>query len=80
MGIPEALVIASLVTAGSAVYSAQQGGGSVDIPNAALTDKEKDAARKKVGAGSRAAILSGSPEGILTPGTTASRGKLLGNV
>ena len=79
MGVAEAIVISSLVTAGAAVAtsSMNKGGSKPKTAPQYKTDTVPEDLKKKKSA--RAAVLSGDPEGILTPAATSGRGRLLGN-
>lgn len=79
MGIETAIIIAAIAGTTAAVVSATNRPGSPDAPQIGLTEQEEADIASTTPAGRRATLLSGQPQGILTPGTTR-RSALLGNV
>ena len=80
MGVAEAIVISSLISAGAGVAaSALNKPDKAKTPQIGQTDariaKKKDQEVK----GARSALVVGSPTGVLSTPSTTGRGTLLGN-
>lgn len=78
MGASAVLLVAALA-GGAAVASSRSKPGSTDMPSLGLTNQDVEPEDLGTQGGARKILLSGTPQGILTPGTTG-RARLLGNL
>ncbi len=80
-----ALIIASLIGGGAAAITAEQNRKSASkakkggVSQAGQTDARKVTRKDIAKKSARAALVVGSPKGILSKATTTGRGTILGN-